>query len=410
MPDFKPLPKPVNMQKPPISRKGQNPSVKPVKVTNPKTIQEKSAAAMHQSKPRSVIGSKASAYKPRRAALPKYSPVQQYMRSARRFLKQISGRTFGIVAALVVAGTLITLLIWSLVGHNAIAIYIGDERFGYIALSQDFEDDVFLQEIINRLEAQNDARVQVSNELRFVPASGRNVLPNNEAVERLASVLDFQIIGVAIVVDGREAAILRNETQAESVRFHLQAQFLRGYGREHFYSIEFVENVQFIPRAVDEETLFTPEQAIRLLDNDITMMLEYTIQEGDNLGSIAIRHNTTIHQLQEDNPDLGAILRIGEVIRVRSTQPYLSVRTVEAVTRTEPIPMESTELLNPDEFTGFSRVMQEGREGQQEVTIHITRINGVQTEQEQVSSPRIIQEMVPEIIEIGTLDIAAIRR
>ena len=405
MPDFKPLPKPVNMQKPPISKNELNLSVKPVKIPKHKTVQDKSPAAMHKPKLKSVIGSKAPAYKPQRAAPPKYSPVQQ-------FIRQVSGRTFGIAAALAVAFTLIALLIWSLVGHNAIAIYIGDDRFGYIAFSQEFEDDVFLQEIISRLEAQNDARVQINDEIRFVPASSssRDVLQNNAAIEQLISELDFQIIGVEIIIDGREALVLRNEAQAESVRWHLQSSFLRGYSRDHFLSIEFVENVQFVPRAVDEATLFTPEQAIRLLDNEVTMMIEYTIQEGDNLGAIAIRHNTTIHQLQEDNPYLATILQIGEVIRVRSTRPYLSVRTVEAVTITEPIPIEFIELLNPEELVGFSRIEQEGREGQQEITVHITRINGIQTEQEQVSSPRIIQEMMPEVIEIGTLEIATIRR
>jgi len=48
-------------------------------------------------------------------------------------------------------------------------------------------------------------------------------------------------------------------------------------------------------------------------------------------------------------------------------------------------------------------VLQQGEDGEQELIIHITRVNGIQQGTEEIINTRVITEPIPRIIELGTM-------
>jgi murein DD-endopeptidase MepM/ murein hydrolase activator NlpD len=155
---------------------------------------------------------------------------------------------------------------------------------------------------------------------------------------------------------------------------------------------------------IEDSDISTIEFVLHELRRYARVMEEYTVQDGDSLSAIAERHGTTLNQIYEDNSHITptTVLRVGDVIRLASLRPYLSVRTVEVVSRTESVPMALEEVENPAEPRGFIRIIQEGEDGERVVDLRITRINGIQTEPEVEVGSRVISEMVPQITEIGT--------
>lgn len=377
MPDLKPLPKPVDMRKP--LRHQQRPSVKPAVKPAVKVVQP---------------------YTPKYAKQRRPTPVEQQVSGAYRFARK--HRLVGLGAAFIIAVSLISLMIWSMSGTNAFAIYLGDERFGYIAFSQEIDQSAVLAEAISRLEAREGVQVLVNERLTLVPASSRNILPYTEAIEQLADAFTFRIVGTAIEINGNRVAVLRSRGDAEEVARRLQAPHLR---RDHadYHSVQFLEDFQLVSATVEEEALATIEYVLGRLDRRVSFVDQYIVRDGDTLGAIALRHGTTLAQLYEDNPGFSpaTILRVGDVLRIQSYRPYLSVSTVEAITRTEPIPIENIYLENPALDENFSQIIQDGEEGRREIVEHITRINGIQMGPAEIITYRVIQDMTNNIIEVG---------
>lgn len=397
MPDLKPMPKPkaANLQK-----KASNQFKPPRRVDTgrrPITVPPKPAKKAYQ-----------SSYKPKHARRVSKEDTfgvtfKRRMRKTYRFVRK--KRLISLAAAAILAVVMASLLIWSMTGNNAFAVYLDEERFGYIAFSQEINENILTFEAVSRLEAREVAQLSINERITLIPANApaRRIIPYHEAIEQLAQAFTFQIVGTEIEVMGTRVAVLRTERDAEEVVWRLQSPFLLGRSIGDFYAVEFVEEFNLRNVVMDEGHLNTVEYAFNRLNVRHSRVEEYIVQPGDTLGGIALRHNTTLAQLQADNPDLSAILQVGQSISIHSYMPLLSVRTVEAITREEVIPIENEYHENPGQSASFSYVLQHGTEGLQEVVVHITRINGVQIGAEDVIATRVIVAPTPNIIEVGTL-------
>ena len=406
MPDFKPLPKPIDTKKPVRRTEDDKPPARAVKskTGQHKLSQTRAVSRPYVSKRKSgpIAPDPSQPYQPKYAKPKEAKSLQKKASKVCHFIRK--KRLVGITAAFVLTVSLISLFIWSLTGNNAFAIYLDDHPIGYIAFSQEINADILRAGVTSRLEIIENARISLNEEISLRPArtASRNILPFHDSIEQLANALTFQIVGTAIEVNGSRVAILRTQADAEEVIRQLKSPFLQE--SRDYHTVEFLENLELINISVEESDLSTVEYARRRLDVRVPVLEEYVVQEGDTLGAIALRHGTTLARLYEDNPALSPtdFIRVGDVIVIQSYRPHLSVRTVEAVTRIDPIPIENQYLDNPGLASGTRQIIQEGSEGQREVVIHITRINGVQTE-EQIVAERILENATPNIIEIGSM-------
>jgi hypothetical protein len=162
----------------------------------------------------------------------------------------------------------------------------------------------------------------------------------------------------------------------------------------------------------DREDLDSVEDALIQLDRTSRGFEEYTVQSDDVLGTIAMRFNTTVDKICTDNDWLTAttIIMPGDKILIETVRPMLSVRTVEQLTRREPIPMPVRQVDNPLEAKTYLKVVEEGSDGETEVTLRITRVNGVQQGPEEIIQTKTAVEPVERVVEVGTAETTAQRR
>jgi hypothetical protein len=320
-------------------------------------------------------------------------------------------RIAGISALAVLVISLAVLAIWSAASKNAIAVYLEDELIGHIAMSREIDETAIQFQAVTRLEASLGAQVRVDQQVSIQPVSvsNKNIQSFSDILDQISRGFTYKIAASAIYVDGGAVTILRTQNEANAVADRLFAP----YRNEHTVHAEFIDPWEYRTKLVDEDDLGTVEEALLRLDRKVRVMEDYVVQLGDTLGAIALRHNTTVDKICQDNPPLTplTIIRPGEVYKLEKTKPFLSVRTVDEVPRIETIPMQTVEQENPMEHVNFQRVIEEGRDGEREILVRITRINGIQTMPEEIiGQPRIIINPIDRVVEVGTSEVQPDRR
>ena len=401
MADLKPMPKPVMFEHSAVrvgekkgKKKAEQPVIKvtpratmPVPVGNTKNTRQNTIPVKGRNFGKTKKKGKASGFQ-----------LGWLVNPVVRNLKPI-----GLVAGVAIGLTVLVVGILSLFNNSVFSIYIGEEHIANVAFSDEIDESYFVGRLSTFLETRENARVLVNENIyiEVVNGIGRGTVERAEAIEELANFVTFQIVGTAITVNGERIAVLRNQGEANEVIQLLQSPFL--VDGVEYYSVGFVENVNLVDAVVEQNELNTWQQAFNLLDVSVPSTEEYVVQSGDTLGGIALRHNTTISQIYVDNPTFSpaTILRPGDILLIQSTMPLLSVHTVEVTARQETIAIVEDVLDNPTQPSTFSTVLEMGSPGLQEVVLHVTRINGLIANQEEVAT-RIIEPMIPTRIERGT--------
>ena len=343
--------------------------------------------------------------------------IKRVKRGLAPYLKRLQHtrlmRLSGVLALGIVFVLLIVSIIWSGTNKNALAVYLGDTLVGNIVRVKDLDEAELQREAVDMLEAQlKGAVVQVNETLSVKPvhSAAKNIKSRSEVLDEATRLFTYQIAAAAIYVNGTEIAVLRTIAEAEEVARQLQMPYLVG-NYEDYISISFVEDWEIVIKNTDEEDLDRTEDALTQLDKRTRGMDDYAIQGGDNLYVIARKFNTTINKICTDNPGYttDTILRAGSILKIETTKPFLSVKTIEETTRAEVIPFSVKNVDNNEETVSYTNVRQEGTNGEREIASRITRINGQQVTEEEIET-RVIREPIDRIVEVGTLETTAQRR
>ena|GEM_PF-1318429 len=304
-----------------------------------------------------------------------------------------------LIALLVMGGILMT-------SNNAIAVYLGETRIGYLPLNRETREwnpeDVQQQAITHR-ERTLVAEIRVNEQVSLTPVRvNRREITNvtiTEIISQVSAGFTYQVMATAIYIHGEQIAIMRTQLAAE----HVENWFLIAFRNEN--TIEaFIEGWELRNFLVPDEGWDTDNDAIERLDRQVEAVVGYVVQDGDTKGAIALRHGIPFNRLLEDNNlEPEATIRPGNIIYIRSTRPFLSVRTIEEVTREEITPVEIETRYNYQLAAGDINVIQEGREGLREVTLRITYVNG-QPESEEAIRVNTLQEPELRIVEVGTAE------
>ena len=200
-----------------------------------------------------------------------------------------------------------------------------------------------------------------------------------------------------ILLDGQILGVI--ESKAE---FNVLLQDLRaGYVNENTTYAEFVEEIRVEPVTLAGSVISIDEMR-ELLTANTTGETTYTVVSGDTFSTIAYRNDMSMSDLKALNPDVNINkLSIGQVLNVKELIPRLSVRTVENVTYTEPIPCPVQTKDDPTIYVGSSRIITKGVEGEAEVTANVTRVNGVEKERD-VLETRTLTEPTTTVKAVGT--------
>ncbi len=190
-----------------------------------------------------------------------------------------------------------------------------------------------------------------------------------------------------IVLEGQALGVINSKAEFNQLLQDLRA----GYVNENTISAEFVEEIQVRPIVLADEVL-SIDQMRQILTENTTGETTYTVVSGDTFSTIAYRNDMSMSDLKALNPDVNINkLSIGQVLNVKELIPRLSVRTVEHVTYTEPIPCPVQTRDDASIYVGSSKIITQGVEGEAEVTADVTRVNGVEKGREVLDSKTLVE-------------------
>lgn len=168
-------------------------------------------------------------------------------------------------------------------------------------------------------------------------------------------------------------------------------------------NFDFNEEVTVRNIYVSQDEILTQEEAEeKLLENRYEIM-DYELKAGDNIWDIAMTYGTTMERTLELNPNIEdeTRMQIGEVIKVEQSLPILSITTVEEATFKELIPADIEYIEFSDLYKDETKVYQEGYDGLKELTVSVTKVNGVEIGRTLISE-KVLSEAKTKVIAYGT--------
>lgn len=312
-----------------------------------------------------------------------------------------------LAAAFAVFVLLISSIVHMATKKDGLEVFVGQQSVGIVKVKKqnDVSPTTLMQTVTAQLKEERGSDVQVNETLTLKPIhiSSKNkkeVVTVDYIIPKIRQTVTYKVAGAAITVDGTVAVILANETEANNLLETIKNKYVpEGATMEK----EFVEEVKVTIQFVDSGEIMSTEAAQKKFEEGTEMQKTYTVQSGDTISKIATGAGMTTEELLEANQGMTikTRLKIGQTVNISVEKPFVSVKTIENVTKTEPAPKEYEYREDPTKNKGYQKVIQEGKDGEKEVTIQIIRVNGYEESQQEVSSKFTVEPMT-EIIVQGT--------
>ncbi len=295
-------------------------------------------------------------------------------------------------------------IVWSFTNKNAQNVYLNGELIGVIDGLAVTAEDIY-DTALAKLKADFDEGVvlKVSGDVTTEPvhaSKGETSVFDYIATE-VCKKFTYEVQAAVIYVDAKKMAIVESEEKANVILENIKSELLQN--GINIVKSEFVEFVEVKLEFVDKSDIIPIEEARDILTVETDVEKSYTVAQGDNLYLIAENANMSFKSLLAINPDIDPAipLQIGQKIILHVPKPLISVKTTEERTYYDIIPKKTEYKQNPNMPKSYSKVIQQGKDGQSEVTAEIYRVNGFEEGERKIINERVIIEPITEIIEVG---------
>ncbi len=169
------------------------------------------------------------------------------------------------------------------------------------------------------------------------------------------------------------------------------------------------QRAEFVQSVRQEEGLY-PISTIRgegamrdSLSAQTVVERTYTVQSGDTLSTIALRHDMTTTELRALNPAVATTdaIRIGDTLVVQRAQTLLQVKVVKTERYNESIDYTTKTVYRDDKPVTYSKTTTKGVEGEKALVAEDTYIDGVKTGRK-IISETVTKQPVTKVVEKGT--------
>jgi murein DD-endopeptidase MepM/ murein hydrolase activator NlpD len=135
----------------------------------------------------------------------------------------------------------------------------------------------------------------------------------------------------------------------------------------------------------------------------------YNIEKGDCPSIIAEKNDMSLNDLYNLNPGLEnneSKIQIGDEVVVMVPEPELSVSVKDEIVYKQPIARGTTYIDNPKKYVGSNSVIDNGYDGEKQVTALITKVNGNEVNRE-IINEKVLKEPKDKVVSKGTKPLPA---
>ena len=236
--------------------------------------------------------------------------------------------------------------------------------------------------------------------LRLTPAAYQKSALN---AETLAVSLSYYFDGCTISVDGDVFAVLPGREAADTVLKAYQDYYVKPSAQNQVTSVGFAETISIEDTEAAPEQIILAEEALRiLLDGKITAK-DYIVQNNDSWWLIARKNDMLTDEVLAGNPGntKETVLRTGQVLKLVSSSPYLTVVSKGVYTGPVTIPFDIVTRLDGNLGAGQTKILTPGSNGSKIVTYAYEQRNGIQVAK-QILDEEITQSPVDQVVARGT--------
>ncbi len=201
-----------------------------------------------------------------------------------------------------------------------------------------------------------------------------------------------------LTVDGKFIGASSDRAAMVDMLNGLSSQYIT----ENTTEIEYVEDVSITYQYISSDVLQDLASMEEILTTNTNGQTTYEVVKGDTYMGIAYANDMSLSELMALNPQANLNrLMIGDVLTVKKSIPYLSVRTVEAVTYNEAIACPVEEVPNDTMYQGDRKVLVAGTPGEARISANVTYVNGYEEARDILSSIT-LSEPTTEVVAVGT--------
>ncbi|WHH57398.1 peptidoglycan DD-metalloendopeptidase family protein [Petroclostridium sp. X23] len=306
-------------------------------------------------------------------------------------------RTVALISAICIAFFLIAGLIENSQYKSAVEVQFNGQTIGVVSSEEEFEK-YFSEAKAELSQFLEGNEVYVEQKPILI---GRRVKENafsatNEIKKNIKSMVDISIAAYAIIVDGKQMGLVKDETTANAVLQEIKKPFLLD---DPNIKVGFANNVEIEKKYVQVGAIQQKEEVFNALSQLKEEVKQYTIKENDTLWGIAQLYKIPVEEIMRINPGVGENIQPGQQINLTVPEPILGIETRETVVYNEDIPFEVKEIEDANLYQGRRTVIDKGFNGEQKVEAEIVKVNGIETGKEVMktyvlSQPKIQTEKV----------------
>jgi len=275
-------------------------------------------------------------------------------------------------------------------------------------------------------------------EITFQSEKAYKAEPDDEGtLRRVAASLETYPVGVKLFIDGKLVGVVRDEQTANALLERVKDRYINGLEpagkpevrvlsyqadgpdgsgssgsgaggdaesapERQLLSVGFVETVNVVQAEISPDQVQDPEELYKKLVTGNPAPVKYTVQPGDCISCIARKLNVPKELIYRNNPWIeNDLIRVGDELDLTLEKPLLNVETAELVTRTEAIQPQVVYQDDSQMIKGQTKVISQGKPGEQLVTYRVVKLNGQPVEEEQLSV-KVLFPAEPKIIARGT--------
>ncbi len=330
------------------------------------------------------------------------APNTDVERRKRRKRKQQRERMMirAMLAGIVILMLLV--IVFAVTRKNGVDVFVNGQSVAQIA-----DKKITTEYIVNTVEAQlasehgTQVKIQEDIEVKKAKIDKEAAVSAEYAISVVRNAVTYNVLGGVIYVNGTQVLAMDNLDALNTLLEEIKAQYVPEGSK--IVSATFADEVRTEEGYVPMESILDRDTALAKLTQGVPTQKTYSVKSGDSFYLIASRNGITVESLLEANPgfNINTSIKVGDNINLIVSVPFLSVKTVEQMTYTEKQAKTVEYKTNTDKDSSYKRVIQQGRDGQKEVTVEIIRINGFEEEQKIVSEVTTLAP-VTEVIEIGS--------
>ena len=322
-------------------------------------------------------------------------------RRKRRQMKREREKKMLTMSAGAVVLLVLIIIIMVVARKNGVNVMVNGESVAKVR-DRKFTTEYIVTTVEAQLASEHGTEVKIQEPIEAVPArvSKDEAVSPEYAISAVRNAVTYNVLAGVIYVNGTKVLAMDNLEALDGLLEEIKAEYVPAESK--IVSSTFVDDVTTKADYVAMDEVLDKDTAYARLTQGVPTQKTYSVKSGDRLYTIAAQNGITVEELLNANPGMtiNTPIKVGDTLNLVVTVPFLSVKTVEQMTYTEKQEKQVEYRTNENRDSSYKKVVQQGKDGQKEVTVEVIRINGFEEEQKVVSET-VTVEPVTEIIEIG---------